>query len=315
MKHFIKLFLFLWAVSFLCAETQVSISASAGLATIGDQVNLKILAKTSLDIQDINISTSQDDFEIVAEKETVKRKEKDYVVFEKNLTIAFFKIGDFDIEPFTITLLKGKEVVETKTTNSVPITVKSVLREEDKDIKPLKNLIELKGNPFYILKYVIVFLIIVLVVVLVVLWLKKRSQGAVPAEQPLLSPVEEFETGIDRLWEQNLFEKGKTKLFFIQLTKIMKRFLYRKYGFNAEDYTTYETLYYLKRVEQEVSLLDNMDYIMDTSDLVKFAKFVPQSNVPVDIHARIKEMIAFYKRREAPPAPAGNPKNDDSLRK
>lgn len=312
MKYLVKIFLVLCAVSFLVADTQVSISTSASLATIGDRINLKILAKTSDDLQEIRLSTNQKDFEIVAEKDLEKRKEKDYTVFEKNIIITFFKIGDFDIEPFKIDLVKDGKVIETKTTNSVPISVKSVLREADKDIKPIKELIDMKGNPFYILKYVIAFLMIALIAVLIILWVKKRAKAKQPVEKPLLPPVEEFETGIKKLWEQDLFAKGMIKQFFIQLTKIMKRFLYRKYDFNAEDSTTYEILYYLKNKEREARILNNMGHILDTSDLVKFAKYIPEANVPVDILARINEMIAEYKKREAPQPPS---QNDATLRK
>lgn len=312
MKHLVKIFLFLWAASFLFADTQVSISTSASLATIGDRINLKILATTSDDLQEIRISTRQKDFEIVEEKDLEKRKEKDYTVFEKNIIITFFKIGDFDIEPFKIDLIKDDKVIETKTTNSIPVSVKSVLREEDKDIKPLKDLIAIKGNPFYILKYVIALLVIALIVVLIVLWVKKRAKAKQPVEKPLLPPVEEFETGIKQLWEQNLFAKGMIKPFFMQLTRVVKRFLYRKYGFNAEDSTTYETLYYLKNKEREALILNNMGHIFDISDLVKFARYIPEANVPVDILAGINEMIAEYKKREAPQPP---PRNDATLRK
>jgi hypothetical protein len=312
MKRLIIFLLFLLAAAFVFPDTQVSISTSASLATIGDRINLKILAKTSDALQEIRISTDQKDFEVIEEKDVQKRKEKEYTVFEKNITLTFFKIGDFDIEPFTIDLLKDGKVIETKKTNSLPISVKSVLKEEDKDIKPLKDLVELKGNPFYVLKYVIIILVIVLVVVLIILWIKKRARNRQIAAQPLQPPVEELEAAIKQLWEQNLFEKGKIKFFFIRLTKIMKRFLYRKYGFNAEDSTTYETVYFLKNKEQDTRILDNMGHIFDISDLVKFAKYIPGANVPVDILARIQEMVAEYKKREAPQPPL---RNDATLRK
>jgi hypothetical protein len=311
MKCLVIFSLFLFTAAFIFADTQVSISTSASLATIGDRINLKILVKTSDDLREVRISTDQKDFEVIEEKDVQKRKEKEYTVFEKNITLTFFKIGDFDIEPFKIDLVKDGKVIETKKTNSIPITVKSVLKEEDKDIKPLKDLVDLKGNPFYVLKYVIIILVIALVVVLIVLWVKKRARKGQIAAPPPLPPVEELASGIKKLWEQNLLEKGKVNLFFIRLTKIMKRFLYRKYDFNAEDSTTYETLYYLKNKEQEALILDNMGYVFEISDLAKFAKYIPEANVPVDILARIDEMVAEYKKREEPQPPK---QNDAALR-
>ncbi len=302
------------AVSFLTADSQVSISSSATLATIGDRINLKVIVKTSDAIEKIAVKpspqqpgagtdTSGNDenkallpYEIVGQKELKIRKEKDYTVFEKELTVAFFNIGEYDIGPFTVELLSNNEVIETKETNTIPITVQTVLVEEDKDIKPLKEPIALKGNPFYILKYVILALVLVSLVILGVFLYKRRAKKVEP-EQPLLPPLEEMELSLNKLWEQNLFGKGKIKPFFIQLTKIVKRFLERQYSFNAEDSTTYETFYFLKRKEKDAVILDSLEVILQIADLVKFAKFIPGADSPSEIRRRIDDMAQVYKRR------------------
>jgi hypothetical protein len=279
-------------------ETQVSISASDNLATIGDRINLKIIVKTSEEIQKIKVKIPKDKkYEILQEQPTEKRQQTGYMVFEKNITAVFFNVGDFELGPFDVELINNEEVIETKQTNSIPVTVKSVLTEDDKDIKPLKSLIDIKGNPFYILKYVLVALFIILLVVLLIIWLKQRKKKAPPAPEPLLSPLEEFEKRIRELWEKNLFAKGKMKIHFIELTRILKYFLYRNYQFNAEDFTTYETLDHLKRDEQEELILDNMKFVMNTADLVKFAKFLPDSPVLAEVFNKIKDMVDSYKHR------------------
>jgi hypothetical protein len=279
------------------AETQVSISASDNSVDIGDQVNLKILVKTNTETQEIKVKTGENAFEIIRQQNTVKTPQKEYMVFEKSITIAFFKVGDFNIGPFTIELLKDGKTVETKETNSIPITVKSVLKQEDKDIKGLKDLIDIKGNPFYILKYVILALAIVLLLVFVAAWLKKRKKAPEAPPKPLLSPVEEFELLVNELWGKGLFDKGKVKLHFIELTVIIKRFLFRNYGFNAEDLTTYETVYYLKKRERELVIPDNMQYVLDISDLAKFAKYIPDLPLMGELFDKIKHTIDIYKRR------------------
>ncbi len=291
--------LFLVGASLLCGETQVSISSSANLATIGDQINLIIIVKTTEDIQSIKVSTTQKNFELVEEKEPQKRRERDYTFFEKHITIAFFMIGDFDIEPFKIELFKDSRLMETKETNSIPITVKSVLTEDDKDIKALKDPIELSGNPFYTLKYVFILLGAATIILLIFLWLKKRAQRPRREEQPLLPPLEEFETGLEKLWAQRLFEKGRIIDFFVKLTEITKRFLNRQYRFKAEDFTTYETLYNLERKEGEDLILNNMKHLFNVSDLVKFARFIPESKVSEEMWSRITDMVSVYKKREA----------------
>ena len=281
----------------LAAETQVSISVSDNLATIGDRIRLKIIVKTTTEVDKITEKVAQKDFEVLKQKPFQKRKQQDYMVFEKEIEIVFFKIGDFNVGPFEIDLKKNNEVIETRETNSVPITIKSLLKEEDKDIKPLKNLIEIKGDPFYILKYVIIAIVLISAVILSILWIKKRKKKAAVVEKPLLSPLDELELRIKDLSKIKLFEKGKIKLFFLELTQILKHFLHRTYQFNAEDFTTYETLHDLKRREKEALILNNMEFLFNTADLVKFAKFIPDAGVLGEVLKKIERTIDLYKQR------------------
>lgn len=294
----LPLFFFLLTTVMLTAETQVSISVSNNLATVGDRILLKIIVKTTSDVDKITLKAGEKDFELLDQAPTQKRRQQDYTVFEKSIEIAFFKIGEFNVGPFEIDLKKNETVIETRETNSVPVTVKTVLKEEDKDIKPLEELIDIKGNPFYILKYVIIAVVIVVAVILIIWWFKKRRREPVTVE-PALSPLEEFELRLKELYGKNLFEKGKMKFFFIELTGIVKSFLHRTYGFSAEDFTTYETLYELKRCEKEVPIIDNMAFLFNTSDLVKFAKFVPDAGVLGEISGKLESTVGIYKQRAA----------------
>ena len=89
------------------------------------------------------------------------------------------------------------------------------------------------------------------------------------------------------------------KLFFLDLTQIIKQFLHRTYGFNAEDFTTYETLYDLRRRETEAALLNNMEFLFNTADLVKFAKFIPDAAVLDEVSGKLDHTIGIYKKRAA----------------
>ncbi|MCU0285706.1 MAG: hypothetical protein MUF15_04835 [Acidobacteria bacterium] len=278
-------------------NTQVSISVSENLAFIGDRIRLKIIIKTTSDVDNINVKSTAKEFDILDDKPTQKRKEQDAIILEKQLEIAFFKTGDFNVGPFTVELKKNDQVIGTKETNSVPVTVKTTLKEEDKDIKPLKSLIELKGNPMYILKYLIVVIALIGIILFVLYWLKRRKAKAAETPKRLLSPLEELELRIKELYQQSLFEKGKMKLFFLELTIILKQFIQRSYQFKAEDFTTYETLYDLKKCESDAQILNNMEFLFITADLVKFAKYIPEAGVLDELAKKIDATIGIYKTR------------------
>lgn len=278
------------------AESQVSISTSDNLATIGDRIHVKFLIKTSDDVDKIKLKTGKKEYELAEESETLNRRQQEYTVFEKNIQVVFFKTGEFEIGPFTVELLKGEEVIETKTTNSVPVTVKTVLTEEDKDIRDLKNPIEFKGDPFYVLKYVIIAVALTLLIVFLVMWWKKR-RAARPEPVILLSPLDELQVRLKELYDKKLYEKGRAKEHFIELTRIYKHFLFRTYHFQAEDFTTYETMLVLTQKEADGTIIDNMRFLFNTADLVKFAKFVPDSRVLSEISDKINQLTNTYLMR------------------
>jgi hypothetical protein len=291
------------------AETQVSISASNNLAFIGDQINLKFIVKTNhTRVEEIKVQTEKKDYEILGQQPTVKRQQTGYMVFEKNVTIAFFKVGNFEVGPFTVELVADNKVIESKTTNSVPVSIKSVLKEEDKDIKPLKGLIDIKGNPWFLLKYALMGLVLAGLLIFLIWWLKKRKKAALRPAKPLMSPLEELQLRLRQLTEKRLIEKGKLKLHFIELTQIIKGFLNRNYGFNAEDSTTEETLYYLRQKESEGLISDNLRFVFNTADLIKFAKFIPDAPVFAEVEEKIMEVMTRYKLRiQAESSPPANP--------
>ena len=299
-KHILAAVLGLFIAAGTCsgAETQVSISASNNIAFIGDKINLKILVKTTHPgVQDIEAQAEKKEFEILVEYPTEKRQQPTDTVFEKNVTIAFFKVGNFEIGPFTLRLIKDGQILESKTTNSVPVAIKSVLKEEDKDIKPLKPLIDLKGNPWYSLKFVLLGLLLAAAILFFFWWNKKRKTALPTPPKTPLSPLEELESRLKELADKKLAEKGKLKLHFIELTQVIKHFLHRQYGLNAEDFTTEETLYFMKTCENERLILDNLRFVFNTADLVKFAKFIPDPPVLRETDEKMKEIVVRYKLR------------------
>lgn len=292
------LILIILSLSPLEAETQVLISASKNMALIGDVISLKFVVKTDLSADGVRVNIAGKEFEVVSQAELPLQKHDNELVFERDIDIAYFRTGEFEIGPFPIDVLSGDEVLETKETNSIPVTVKSVLGEEDKDIADLKAPLEVKGNPFFVLKYVLLFLAAVLLALVLFFYLKNRKRRKTATPEPLLSPVEELDLRVKELLNMRLPEKEMFKEFFLRLTEIYKHFLNRQYRFNAEDLTTYETLLFLDSKEKEREVADLIGYILNTADLVKFAKFIPTPEVMEELQGKISGLVEALRLRE-----------------
>lgn len=291
--------LVLLAVASRCAETQVLLTASPQSARIGDRIDIHLIVKTSPEIDDIIVNGETPDVDVIGRKSLPVRDLQDYRLFERIITIAVFKIGEFTVGPFEVAPVKDKTPGETVKSGTLSIKINSVLEEGDKDIKPLKKPMELRGRPWHLLKYLLIPLILLQAVWLAVLLLKKRKKTFASRAGPLPAPEEELASSIRELAVMKLLEKGEAKKLFIRLTDILKRFFDRYYGFNAEDMTTRETLLRLRREEREEEVSGSLGRILDTSDLAKFARFVPESKTVDDLFGAIERLIVLYRKRRA----------------
>jgi hypothetical protein len=298
MRIILPLLLFcLLATGLLYPEFQVSLSASKNIATIGDRIILKIIVKTTPEINNIQVDILEKNFESISKHQLPARKSREHTVFEIHEVVSFFSTGNHTIGPFRVKMIRDHKIVEEKTTNLLDIKIKSVLEKSDQDIKDLKDLISIRGNPFYVLKYVFILLALALLVVLIFLVIRKKKQQSKSRPLLLLSPLEELESSISELFKKNWLEKGRVKQFFIALTEMIKNYLQREYGFNAEDLTTAETMRYVERNEENTTIQQNLEFIFTTADLVKFAKFRPGSANLEAVKSRIDSIISIQKAR------------------
>ncbi len=291
MKKVLFVFFILVASINLVSTTQISVSVSTTSATIGERITLKFIVKTLKKIDSLRIEYKNQKFEIIKRYDLQLVSNDNLMTYKKNFEIAFFKTGNFIVGPFSVKLFNEKSMVEKMETNSIPVTIRSVLEEGDKDIKPLKDLFEIKGNPLFILKYIIAIIFIVAAFILIRLYLKKRKDSNIQSGKIILPPEEEFKKNINTLWNSNLLKSGKTKFFFLSLTEYYKLFMSRLYGFNAEDLTTYEIVSNLKNHETDKTILKNFDQVFLISDLTKFAKYIPSISDMDEIRTYLYKII------------------------
>lgn len=295
-----KLFLLLFALSFLPGiypETQVTVSVSSTTATIGERITLKFIVRTSAKSDSIKISQGKPEFEFIEEEKLSISDVDGLRTFEKNFKISFFKTGEFSAGPFNIGLMKNGDVIENLVSNTIPVNIRSVLNEEDKDIKPLKDLTEIKGNPFHLLKYLLIALSIAAVIFLILYFIKRRKNRGIKTITPPLPPEEEFRNRIESLWRSDLLKTGKTKMFFLALTESYKLFMTRLYRFNAEDLTTYEIIDNLRNYEEDNRVAENFDPVFLISDLAKFAKYYPTETEMEEIRKNLFGIIELIRGR------------------
>ncbi len=287
--------LLLIAAGHPAAQSQVALSCTNRTAAIGDRIDIRLIVTTTAPADALHVEVEGQDFTLLRRVALPRRDTAGMHTLEESLAVTFFNIGTFAVGPFRIQLLRGSTTLENLTAGPLTIKIESVLQPGDKDIKPLKPLLPLVGNPLYLLKYVLLVAGLMLPAALGFLFLRRRKASPLVVAPPL--PEQELDSRLSELKSRRLLEKGQVKLLFIQLSGIVKKFLNRYYDLNAEDLTTSEILASTAMGQEENIVRQSLESVFTTADLVKFAKVIPLPDIVNQLFASLAGLVALYQAR------------------
>jgi hypothetical protein len=296
MKILYAAFLFL-AWPLWADGAQVTLAASTPTATIGERIELRVVVRAEAGVDGIRVNVPAGPYDIVGRSRRPIVQSAEGRTFEEIIVIAFFQTGDFVVGPFRVELLPKSIAAASEQTGQLAIRIRSLLGENDKDIKPLKELFAIRGDPRHLLKYAAALILLLLLGALAWLGLKKLKKKRLPEAEPLLAAEIELEMRANELRKKNLPQTGEFRQFFIALSGMLKHFIQRAYGFNAMDCTTAETMAQLENRESDGEIVSGMAAIFVEADLVKFARLLPEKETVDGIWPQIASLVAEHKKR------------------
>jgi hypothetical protein len=80
---------------------------------------------------------------------------------------------------------------------------------------------------------------------------------------------------LNKLREEKLWQQGNVKLYFTQLTDIIRMYIERRYSINAMEFTTDEILSSACITSLDAGIVNKLRFTLTTADMVKFAKGQP----------------------------------------
>ena len=250
---------------------------------VGDQMRLRLELSAQKDaiLQPLNLSVVAADsvFEVLAEsKWDTMGTTGNSLRLEKNLLFIAWDSGYHRMPAIPVAYKLGGKT-DTFFTREIPIQID--LPKVDTtlaDIKPiLKEPLKLQDFIWYIVGALLLVVVIVLVVVL-----RKRKKTLPPPIEPVaqLLPHELALQRLEALAQQQMWQNGQVKGYHSALTHIVREYLENRYGIQALEQTTDEILGQLlhgseRQRDFDLSLSQKLGDVLQTADLVKFAKAQP----------------------------------------
>jgi hypothetical protein len=252
---------------------------------IGDQLNLRLEVEQPKDFKvefpQIN-DTIANGIELVAQSplDTFKLDEKEQLKIIQNLTITSFDTGRNVVPPFKFKLVQDsmQQDMETLPAEFFVHGMEIDTTKGPTDIKhPYAAPVTLAEASPYILGAILILAIIFFIFYYFQRRKKNKpifGKAAKPKEPAHVVALRELE----RIRENKLWlEPDKIKLFYSEVSDALRFYIKDRFGVNAPEYTTDETIQAFTKQKDLLSgkSLTQLKDILKLSDLVKFAKYQP----------------------------------------
>lgn len=179
-----------------------------------------------------------------------------------------FATGPLRVPGFKF-LLGPDGAVDTLSGNEIVLNVASVLPEDMADINDIKKAIEFPNILPLVIALALIGVAILGSVAYRLLRHWRRRAGGKPRPEPWVEAIIALENIPVGEW----LAKGMIKRYYYALSEILKRYLERRYGFNAAEETTSEIVADLKA--RKIRQREEFNRFFTRADMVKYAKYVP----------------------------------------
>ena len=297
--------LFVTAHGFTQSNPTIKSEVDTTYIKIGEQINFKVTVETD--------STSQVIFpegqtfsplETVEALKTDTVKKLDRITLQKIYALTQFDSGSYTL-PRQQIMVNGKPFF----TDSVKIDVATVpvdtLAQKMYDIKPLINVEKSNGHLWKILLWV---LVVLLIAAGLLYWFVFRKKPLSEEEKvALLPPFDRAILGLKQLEKSKYLIQDDYKSYYSELTDIVRSYLEEDVHVTALESTTDQLIDKLEMMKDAGQLkldhetIQQFKKVLQTSDLVKFAKSKPENSVAEQDRKSVEQIV--IKTKEAIPEP------------
>ncbi|OGS45097.1 MAG: hypothetical protein A2539_05870 [Elusimicrobia bacterium RIFOXYD2_FULL_34_15] len=250
--------------------------------TIGDKVNYKVIIDydSNIQVELPDIAASLSAFEIKDYKILKPKKKRGRIILENNYLITTFTTGEYVISSTTVKYFENDESKEAITAE-LKIYVESIKASDaDKDdIRDIKFPLHI---PHSILFYFLLFSLPLLMVIFFLgyhYYKNREIKGFFTKQEPSKTADEIALEQLEKLKNMNLIEEGKIKEYYIILSEIIRRYMEGRYKIEVLDRTTGELYWEMKNAKIDKKVVSQVKEFLEDCDLVKFAKYVPSSEI------------------------------------
>jgi hypothetical protein len=280
-----QLFLTIILIAQLHGQSPVSTKVVSGKLSVGKPFDLVMEVPYPNTAKVLGpIADSTGPFMVIDQNiKTKSHKGKNINIYR--LKIAGFKPGELSLPVFKF-LVSDKDKADTLSSDSLKVKIASVMSAKMADINDIKPEEKFPNYWLWIIPGAILLLAL-LAYLGYRLYLKLRKIQELAKAPPL--PWDEAMGSLNRLPFKEWLDKGLIQKYYYALSEIIKKYIERRFGFNAVEQTTTEIIYSLKY--NKIEYREEFGGFLQKADRVKYAKLIPTYQEIEDSLQQAKDLV------------------------
>jgi hypothetical protein len=288
----------------------IHVKANREQITTADELTLQLeaIADADYEVEFPKPGDKLEELKIIDHDESMPTLTKDgKVLHSQSYQLEPFLAGDYKIPPMKITFWKKeKKEPEKQEFESEPFTIHviSVLPEKSGEAR-IKDLVPPMLIPGWDKKWFWITAVGIGILAICSaggLLYRRYRNDEIQTEMSKLPAHEIAFQQLDKLLADRLIEQGQIKEFYIRISDILRHYIENRFSLNAPERTTEE---FLMELRQSNVLTDShkrlLKEFLSQCDLVKFAKFLPESDEThktVDVSKQFIEETKITEKEE-----------------
>ena len=296
--YLVWLIILVWGIE---AQSQIKISSKLDRQNIliGDHLQMQLQIGYNQPLEDVTLNLKPllavGALEMIAESPWNTITSDNLVQLQKDILITAFDSGTYVLPVLTISY-KLNGAIDSAFTSPLTFRV-DIVPQDSVALMPIKpiaevpiTLWELAYSYFPILLGVFLAALILLVLLLVLDAKQRKLQTRLLPPEPV-SANSYFMTQLEDLQKKELWQRGEVKEYHSELSLILRNYLEQRYRIQALESTTSEILNALRHSGFNSQEVEELEWLLQTTDLVKFARTEPSAAFHEEAFASVKNFI------------------------
>ncbi len=273
----------------IAQENHVSIKADTTTIKIGEQIQLKIGVNETNNVIFPKLALdSLGKVEVVESLpvDTLKNR------LEKKYLLTSFDSGQY-VLPKQLILINNKQFYTDSLLVNVATVKVDTLKQKMFPIKSIKK----EPKTFDDYKHLLWWLLPILVLLAIILYFIFKKKEKKEAPKVYVAPIKEALQRLKELDEKQLVQQNKIKIYYSELTDIVRTYIEKDIKIPALESTTNELIETINDFNESSNLgisketIHQLKEVLQTADLVKFAKSKPIVNEIKNDRTVVEEIL------------------------